>query len=188
MDEHSTDTPAMIVDWNVSIPMVTWGLEPKTGTVLVTITGLSGAATEAGTISRDLAITLSAPSAGTSTGESDEVLIRTYDVTYAPPDLHRLIAADVGMETKQAMVADAVALGCEPRITSDSASLVLPCWSAGCNTAGLCAFSGVQSSFYWSSTSFVANPSQARSESLVGGSGASPKLISFFVWPVRGGQ
>ncbi len=81
----------------------------QTGTVRVTITGLSDAATEAGTISGDLAIALSAPSAGTSTGESDEVLMGTYDVTYAPPELHRLTAADVGMETKQAMVADGTA-------------------------------------------------------------------------------
>ena len=64
---------------------LTWGLEPRTGTVLVTITGLSNAATEAGTIGGDLAITLSAPSAGTSTGESDEVLMGTYDVTYTAP-------------------------------------------------------------------------------------------------------
>ncbi len=85
---------------------LSWDVDPKTGMVLVTITGFPDTATEAGTISGDLPITLSAPTAGTSSGESGQVLIGTYDVTYVPPVGYRLINADIGSPTKRATVSE----------------------------------------------------------------------------------
>jgi len=90
----------------------------------------------------------------------------------------------------QTMVADAIGLGCSPTITGDFPAVTTPCWNAACNTLGLCAFSDVQSADYWSSTSFLVNPSAARFVDLGGGGGGalSKSFSSFFVWPVRGGQ
>ncbi|MFO1429330.1 MAG: DUF1566 domain-containing protein [Candidatus Competibacteraceae bacterium] len=51
------------------------------------------------------------------------------------------------------------------------------------------AFSGVQSSNYWSSSSLVGNPDYAWLVSLFTGSvGGSGKSNTDYVWPVRGGQ
>ena len=52
------------------------------------------------------------------------------------------------------------------------------------------AFSGVQSTDYWSSTSDAGNPTDAWFVDLNGGNvvGVSGKTIANFVWPVRGGQ
>ena len=88
------------------------------------------------------------------------------------------------------MVTDAVGLGCSPTITSDSAGLVITCWSAGCNALGLCAFSDVRSLFYWSSSSSVSDPSDAWILTLSNGFSqtASKTDFSLFAWPVRGGQ
>ena len=89
----------------------------------------------------------------------------------------------------QAMVADADDLGCSPTITSDLAGVIITCWSAGCNALGLCAFSDVQSLFYWSSSSLVASPSSAGLVAMNSGNvSANSKAGGNFVWPVRGGQ
>ena len=50
-------------------------------------------------------------------------------------------------------------------------------------------FVGVQSNYYWSSTSFAGNPSSAWYVSLWGGSvNINDKTGTYYVWPVRGGQ
>ncbi len=50
-------------------------------------------------------------------------------------------------------------------------------------------FSGVQSSFYWSSTSYAGNPAVAWSVYLFnGGAYAYDKTSRYYVWPVRAGQ
>jgi len=91
----------------------------------------------------------------------------------------------------QAMVGDADSLGCSPTITSNHPGGITPCWSAGCNTLGLCAFSDVQSGFYWSSTSNVtSNLTAAWSVTLFDGDllASASKINNLRVWPVRGGQ
>ena len=89
----------------------------------------------------------------------------------------------------QAMVADAVGLGCSPTITSDFPAGVTACWTGGCSNIGLCAFSDVQSAFYWSASPFVVNPSSAWVAGLdTGVIGPANKFITYPVWPVRGGQ
>ena len=90
----------------------------------------------------------------------------------------------------EAMVADAVDLGCSPTITSDHPAGITPCWSAGCSTLGLCAFSDVHSDFYWSASSFVPMPSTAWVASLNTGINFTNdfKTSVHYVWPVRGGQ
>jgi len=51
------------------------------------------------------------------------------------------------------------------------------------------AFSGVQSAFYWSSSSLVADPDFAWFVNLYDGDvGAPGKTFTLYVWPVRGGQ
>jgi hypothetical protein len=50
-------------------------------------------------------------------------------------------------------------------------------------------FSSVQSSLYWSSSTFVATPTQAWNVNFnFGGATGTDKLGTLFVWPVRGGQ
>jgi len=50
-------------------------------------------------------------------------------------------------------------------------------------------FSGVQSSYYWSSTSYTLSPASAWSVYLSNGvTYAYDKTYSYYVWPVRGGQ
>jgi hypothetical protein len=50
-------------------------------------------------------------------------------------------------------------------------------------------FTGVQSDFYWTSTTFVNGPSMAFSVMLNNGiQGYYNKTFSYWVWPVRGGQ
>ena len=92
----------------------------------------------------------------------------------------------------QAMVADAVDLGCSPTITSDFPAGIIPCWSAGCSTLGLCAFSDVQSASYWSSTTSVSSPNRAWGVFLQHGEVYVPDSKGGgnenSVWPVRGGQ
>ena len=54
------------------------------------------------------------------------------------------------------------------------------------NTLG---FSGVQASYYWSSSSYAGSAANAWIVDLVGGSvSASNKSVSNYVWPVRAGQ
>jgi hypothetical protein len=90
----------------------------------------------------------------------------------------------------EAMVGDAVDLGCSPTITSNHPAGITPCWSAGCSTVGLCAFSDVQSDFYWSASSSVEMPSTAWVASLNTGINFTNdfKTSVHYVWPVRGGQ
>ena len=87
----------------------------------------------------------------------------------------------------EAMVADAIDLGCEPRITNDQGT---SCWSAECNTIGRCVFSDVQSASYWSSSSRVSIPTNAWHFNMSGafGAGSIAKSSERSVWPVRGGQ
>jgi len=50
-------------------------------------------------------------------------------------------------------------------------------------------FSGVQSSYYWSSSTYADSANNAWSLYLNFGSvGLDVKPINYFVWPVRGGQ
>lgn len=84
------------------------------------------------------------------------------------------------------MVALGIALDCHPAITNDLAN---SCWSLLCHTSGTCAFNGVYSAFYWSSTPAVTAAASSFGVDLefglVGfGSQAGTRLV----WPVRGGQ
>ena len=89
----------------------------------------------------------------------------------------------------QAMVADAVGLGCSPTITSNNPAGITPCWTAGCSNVGLCAFSDVQSDFYWSASPSLTISSLAWGVALhVGDIGQINKGNTQPVWPVRGGQ
>jgi hypothetical protein len=51
-------------------------------------------------------------------------------------------------------------------------------------------FTSVESSFYWSSSSYVPNPTIAWLVNMASGSGSlvANKTLSTYVWPVRGGQ
>ena len=58
----------------------------------------------------------------------------------------------------------------------------------GCCGVDPCAFAGVQSSGYWSSTTWVSNPFFAWLAGLNGGNvGINVKPNNNFVWPVRAG-
>ena len=59
----------------------------------------------------------------------------------------------------------------------------------GCCGPDPCAFAGVQSLFFWSSSTFASNPSSAWRANLFNGSVSNSfsKANSFFVWPVRAG-
>ena len=92
------------------------------------------------------------------------------------------------------MVADAVDLGCVPAITSDS-GLFFECWSPGCVTLGLCAFSDVRSEIYWTATTDITNTARAWRLDIGiadgifrGHKGHSGVGDPSRVWPVRGGQ
>jgi hypothetical protein len=93
------------------------------------------------------------------------------------------------VEEWEAMVADAVALGCVdtqfggPSITDDSGE---SCWQEGPGNS----FSGVQSPCYWSSTT-AAHLSLDISQAAVGNLdhgiwNSTSKTNSYYVWPVRG--
>ncbi len=90
------------------------------------------------------------------------------------------------VEEWEAMVADAVALGCDPTITNDAGN---GCWDVACVTVGACSFSGVVSSIYWSASTRVSVPSTAWVAFLSFGTvGGGAKAADYYVWPVRGGQ
>ena len=80
-------------------------------------------------------------------------------------------------------------LSCSPTITTDDGTA---CWFPGCHlfiNGHLCSFHGVQSSWYWSSSSYVPDPSAAWDVGLDGIRAAhGSKGFNFYVWPVRGGQ
>ena len=92
------------------------------------------------------------------------------------------------VEEWEAMIAEAVALGCVlgnfggPSITNDSGA---SCWREGPGNS----FTGVVDDIYWTSTTDVILPNLAWFVSvhfgLVSGFG---KSSTFYVWPVRGGQ
>ncbi|MCP4358595.1 MAG: DUF1566 domain-containing protein [Chloroflexi bacterium] len=51
------------------------------------------------------------------------------------------------------------------------------------------AFTGIQVSYYWSSTTFASNPSYAWDVTLFDGDVSDDsKALNYYVWPVRGGQ
>ncbi len=90
----------------------------------------------------------------------------------------------------EAMIADAVALGCisgqsgGPSITDDTGS---SCWQEGPGNS----FTGIQNDEYWSSTTSVIFPDvDAWRARLEPGnlSSTGVKIGDLFVWPVRGGQ
>ncbi len=96
------------------------------------------------------------------------------------------------VEEWEAMVADAVLLGCSPAITDNQGT---GCWISNpllCAAQGrTCSFAGIGSSHYWSSTTNVDFPTHAWTMGLASGiaSGVSGKAtLSHYVWPVRGGQ
>lgn len=74
---------------------------------------------------------------------------------------------------------------CEPKILNDVGNA---CWSPEC-AGSTCSFYGVESSWYWASSSYVAQPTLAWPVDLAGG-GMAPLAKSeyAYVWPVRGGQ
>ena len=88
----------------------------------------------------------------------------------------------------QAMVADAVALGCVfgeyggPSITDDSGG---SCWQEGPGNS----FTGVQLSSYWSSSTNLTLPDSVfrmwLPEAYLG---TSSKTFTHYIWPARGGQ
>lgn len=86
----------------------------------------------------------------------------------------------------QAMVAAAVPLGCDPTITDDAGT---GCWSPPIVCGPNCGFTGVESSAYWSATTWVSDPARASATGLNSGSvGFVGKTFGGYVWPVRGGQ
>lgn len=77
-------------------------------------------------------------------------------------------------------------LGCEPTISSDAGN---DCWDQQCVNGGACSFYGVQSAWYWSSSSYVPNPTGVWYVFLAdGGVAVYGKGDTIYVWPVRGGQ
>lgn len=88
------------------------------------------------------------------------------------------------------MVMDAVAMGCSnPALTDDSgekcAALCLHVFPPQCTFS----FEGVQSDFYWSSSSLVTSPGIAHDMNLDNGFEAhASKTSPTYIWPVRGGQ
>ena len=93
-------------------------------------------------------------------------------------------------EEWEAMIVDAVALGCTlfgsegpPSITNDSGT---DCWAEGAGSS----FTGVVSSFYWSFSTKVDDPAIAWGAGLDGCevAGIVVKVGGGYVWPVRGGQ
>lgn len=94
------------------------------------------------------------------------------------------------VEEWEAMIADAVALGCVsasfggPSITGDSGAT---CWQEGPGNS----FTGVANDIYWSASTDVAYPTDALGVTLdqgfVGGAGGKD-AYQHYVWPVRGGQ
>ena len=90
------------------------------------------------------------------------------------------------IEEWEAMVAGASALGCFPKITNDAGD---GCWDEDCVTAGACSFSGVVSSFYWSASTRVADPTLAWLMNLTSGTLSNDfKVNDRYIWPVRAGQ
>ena len=87
----------------------------------------------------------------------------------------------------KAMVAWAVAQGCEdPALTDDAGTT---CMGIPCFIFETCSFYGAWSGSYWSSSSYVSDPSQAWNMHLKFGYVLNdPKYGPFHVWPVRGGQ
>ena len=81
-------------------------------------------------------------------------------------------------------------LSCSPTITTDDETA---CWFPGCHlilNGGLCSFYRVQSSWYWSSSSYVSVPTSARRVNFNDGivSLVSKDSGLSYIWPVRGGQ
>ena len=78
-------------------------------------------------------------------------------------------------------------LGCSPTITNDAGD---DCWDQQCVDVGACSVYGVQSSYYWSSSSRVPAPFLAWRFHLASGIGGIADKGSFYydVWPVRAGQ
>ena len=89
----------------------------------------------------------------------------------------------------EAMVTDAVAMGCsDPAITNDAGTF---CWSTICGAVGVvCSFSDVESGFYWSATTTADTHSIAWVVSMFTGSvpGSLSKSFSHLAWLVRAGQ
>ncbi len=75
----------------------------------------------------------------------------------------------------------------DPALSDDEGT---GCWNSPCDPGSSCSFYGVQTEYYWSSSSYVPNPSKFAwyvdlsdgSVYLVG------KAIAKPMWPVRGGQ
>ncbi len=96
------------------------------------------------------------------------------------------------VEEWEAMVADAVLLGCNPTITDDQGT---GCWISDplvCVVQGrTCSFSGVESYTYWSSTTSSNYPTGAWQVNLVDGDVHAFDVLKTdneYFWPVRGGQ
>jgi len=90
----------------------------------------------------------------------------------------------------EAMVADGIAMDCEPAITTDVGD---SCWYDGCEDVCflgcVCTFYGVQSNWYWSSSPHAPNPANVWTVQLEAGHvGTAAKTGPNYVWPVRGGQ
>lgn len=86
----------------------------------------------------------------------------------------------------EAMFADAAALGCNPRITNDQGTA---CWDPTCSSGGTCAFTGIDSGFYWSASTVTTVPSNAWMARLSDGfTPNGPKIDPRRFWAVRGGQ
>lgn len=76
-------------------------------------------------------------------------------------------------------------LYCSPTVPNDAGT---GCWSVGCIFVGQCSFVGVQSSRYWSSSSFVPDPAYAWTLELdFGHREINALATTSYVWPVRGG-
>lgn len=82
------------------------------------------------------------------------------------------------------MVELAMILECHPAITDDAGSA---CWSEECADSGLCSFSEVMSTFYWSATTGVTAAATVWSVDLeFGFVGFGSRTADWVAWPVRG--
>jgi hypothetical protein len=90
------------------------------------------------------------------------------------------------VEWKEMMADAGGALNCDPRITDDQGN---GCWSESCYDGLNCSFRNVVGFFYYSSSTRMGSPTNARGVNLGSGTITSiGKTGAARVWPVRGGQ
>lgn len=72
-------------------------------------------------------------------------------------------------------------------VNSCTAPLVPDVLGLGCCGTGVCAFTGLQNTIYWSSTTYSVAPNNAWAAIMTAGIGFSQKINTGLAWPVRSG-